>query len=66
MNANWLAPIIFVALGLLFLSMLILHLVGAVPVDGAGQFFGLVMPPILFFLAAIAVREILKRGSADW
>jgi hypothetical protein len=60
MNANWLAPIIFTALGLWFLSVPIQQLRG-VPMDGYAPGLGLMMAIIWFFLAVVATRELLRR-----
>jgi hypothetical protein len=60
MNVNWLALPIFIALGLLFLSLPVGHLAG-VRMDGYAPGLGMMMGAIFFLLAGVAVRELLRR-----
>jgi hypothetical protein len=59
MDSRWFAPVIFTAMGML--PWLWLLPAGWQQLDGGGQFTVVVWPPIMFLLAGIAVREILRK-----
>ena len=65
MDSRWIAPVIFTALGVFPWVQCLL--IGAQwgDLDGGGQFAVIVWPPIMFFLAGIAVREILRKPTAS-
>jgi hypothetical protein len=64
MNANWLVPMIFAAMGLLGAWVLAQYFAG-VPMDGLGPVYGFWLTMSGFLLAGVAVRELQRRRSEE-